>query len=91
MPALAFLLAGFVDEYRRRGEGAMLVGILGIFLIFASTLLQQMRVDIRPLYFTHNAICHSLQGAALLMLFKSVGAFSSAVRRGPVGFSGWVG
>jgi hypothetical protein len=76
VPALMFLLAGLVGEYRRRGAGALLVGILGILLIFAATLLQQMRVDIHPVYFTHNAVYHALQGAAFLMLFKSVGGLS---------------
>lgn len=74
VPALVFLLAGFVDEYRRCGERVLVAGILGILLIFAATLLQQMRVDIHPFYLTHNAVYHALQAVAFLMLFKSLGS-----------------
>lgn len=72
LPALVLLLAGYVAEYRRRGEGALLFGVFGILLIFASSLLQQLGLDIHPVYFTHNAIYHVLQGVAFFMLFKSI-------------------
>jgi hypothetical protein len=75
-PALVLLLAGYVVEYRRCGEGPLLFGIFGILLIFVATLLQQLGLDIYPVYFTHNAVYHVLQGVAFLLLFNSIDGFN---------------
>lgn len=75
-PALVLLLAGYVVEYRRCGEGPLLFGIFGILLIFVATLLQQLGLDIHPVYFTHNAVYHVLQGVAFLLLFNSIDGFN---------------
>lgn len=92
VPALVFLLAGLVAEYRSHGEKDVLVGILGIVLIFAAALLQQMRIDIHPVYLTYNAVYHALQGAAFLMLFKSVGgAFPAPSGAALIGLQVWLG
>ena len=77
LPALLLLLFGYVAAYRRNSEILVLMGISGILLVFVATGLQQFRVAIHPVYFTHNAVYHVLQGVALLLIFKSVPSVSN--------------
>lgn len=71
-PALLFLLFGYIAVYRQHADMSVLIGIAGILLIFAASVLQQLGIGIHPVYFTHNAVYHVLQGLAFFMIFNSI-------------------
>lgn len=71
LPAAAFLLIALVTEYRRSHEKEMLVGIAGLVLTFAASLLQHVGVSAHPVYFNHNALYHFIQAVALFMIFRT--------------------
>jgi len=70
LPATLWLLAGFVVAYRRERHRSLLAAAASIALILIAALLQQIGVGVHPLYFSHNALYHVLQGVALVLFFR---------------------
>lgn len=69
LPAVVFLFMALVVLYRRAPSGPVLTGVLGMFLTFVAAAIQQARVSLHPVYFTHNTFYHLVQGIALFMIF----------------------
>src|SRR5207247_9128361 len=61
----------FLVAYRRRGEGPLLAGLMGLLLMIAGAIVQQLRIAVHPAYFNHNALFHLFQMAALLLVFAA--------------------
>lgn len=68
-PAIAWLLVAAVVTYRRLGQGAALVGAMGIGLTFVASSMQAAGLALHPVYFDHNALYHVIQGVALYLIF----------------------
>lgn len=71
LPALLFLLVSFCGAYGWTREVKLLVGLLGLTLIFAASWIQQSGIALHPIYFNHNALYHLIQAGALFMIFWS--------------------
>jgi hypothetical protein len=71
LPATGFLLVAYSSAYRSDPSGAIAVGLAGLALTVLAAAGQRFRVAIHPVYFSHNALYHAVQGIALLMLFWS--------------------
>ncbi len=69
LPPAIFLLVAFVLAWARTGDRAALLGAAGMLLTFVAASVQQARVPLHPLYFTHNAVYHLIQGVALVTVF----------------------
>ena len=70
-PSVLFVALSFLVAYRRRGEGPLLVGLMGLLLMIAGAIVQQARVALHPVYFNHNALFHVVQMAAFLLVFAA--------------------
>ncbi len=73
-PLLVFLGILLSRALRSASPGAG-AGIAAILLMFAASVLQQLRIGIDPAYFNHNALYHLIQGIALAFLFVSLRMF----------------
>jgi hypothetical protein len=67
--ASLFLLTVFVLAYRQQRSLPVFLGICGILTAFAAAGVQQAGIAVHPVYFTHNALYHVIQAAALFLLF----------------------
>ncbi len=68
---LILLLIGFSWLYSRDRNRAALVGIAGLFLTVAASLVQQAHISISTRYFNHNALYHLLEGIALFLIYRA--------------------
>ena len=68
-PSVFFVAFAFLVVYRRRGDGPVLAGLLGLLLMIAGAIVQQLRIGVHPAYFNHNALFHVVQMAAFVPLF----------------------
>lgn len=71
IPATCFLLVAYALRYQAMPESAVAIGLGGIGVTALSGLVQRLKVTLHPVYFTHNAVFHLLQGIALFMMFLS--------------------
>jgi hypothetical protein len=78
LPSTLFLLFAFIATYRRRPNPAVRWGVAGLGLTLVAAVVQQVRVGIHPVYFSHNALYHVIQGAALGMIFVAARSISRA-------------
>lgn len=69
LPATIFILVAFVLECRRSSDRFLLPAIIGLSLTFVAAAVQQLGIDIHPVYFNHNALYHAIQAVGLLLLF----------------------
>ena len=69
LPAAIFLMIAFLWAYRREEQRSYLLAALGLLLIFLGSALQQARVGIHPVYFSHNTLYHLVEVVALLLIF----------------------
>ena len=69
LPAALFLLVAFGLVARRKRSLPVSLGAWGLALIFLGSALQQLGIAIHPVYFTHNALYHVVQGVALALIF----------------------
>lgn len=86
LPAVLFLLIALSAAYLRTRERAVAYGVAGLALTFVAAAVQQLRVAIHPVYFNHNALYHTIQAAALLLIFlsaRSTVTSTSAIRSEP--------
>ena len=69
LPATLFLLAAVAWRARRRDlPGSALAGV-GLALTLAAPLMQQARVDLHPVWLTHNALYHAMQALGFVLFF----------------------
>lgn len=73
-PAMVFLLAAFVRQFRKTSARYWLLGISGLVLTAIAAILQQLGVGLHPVHFNHNALYHVIQALALWMLYLSAHA-----------------
>lgn len=66
LPAVLLLAWGFGRRARVTGDPRWLVGMLGLLVTLVAAAIQQREVDLHPVYLTHNALFHVLQGIGLL-------------------------
>jgi hypothetical protein len=74
-PAGLFLFLVYLRTYLQTKDLSVGEGLAGIGLIFIGSLLQQMKVSVHPVYFTHNALYHAIEGMALFFIFLSTRSF----------------
>jgi hypothetical protein len=71
LPAVLFLAIAFGVVYRATLDPGIAIGLVGLGLTLVAAALQRTGITVHPLYFTHNALYHSVQAVALLLLFLS--------------------
>ena len=71
LPATIFMLTMLTAAYQRLREPSVLAGAFGLVLTFVAAGIQQAKIGVHPVYFTHNALYHVIQAIALLMLYWS--------------------
>jgi hypothetical protein len=64
-----FLLIVLHKLYRHMRIRELGIGAIGLVLTFVAAGAQQGRLGLHPLYFNHNAVYHTIQAVALLMIF----------------------
>lgn len=78
LPSTLFLLFALVARYRRQPDAAVRWGVIGLALTLAAAGAQQLHIGIHPVYFDHNALYHTVQGAALWMIFLAARSILNA-------------
>lgn len=73
-PAMVFLLAAFVRQFRKYSARYWLVGISGLLLTAIAAAIQQLGVGLHPEHFNHNALYHVIQALALWLLYLTAHA-----------------
>jgi uncharacterized protein DUF6962 len=68
-PSVVFLTGAFLVAYRRRRQGPILAGLVGMVLTIAAAVVQRLRIALHPAYFNHNALYHVIQMAAFVLIF----------------------
>jgi hypothetical protein len=71
LPAAVVLLGAFASQGRDAGRPWARLGVLGLLLTVVAAGVQQLRVALHPIYFTHNTLYHVIQGVALAMIFAA--------------------
>jgi hypothetical protein len=74
LPAAVALLVAFGVAWWRCRARPLLYGVAGLLVTFAAAVLQQAGVGLHPLYASHNAVYHVIQGGALLLIFHAARA-----------------
>ena len=65
VPAVLFVLLCLERAYRRTKRTAFAVAAGGVAVMLVAGALQQMSIELHPVYFTHNALYHVVQMFAL--------------------------
>ena len=68
---LILLLIGFLRLYLRERNRAALIGMAGLLLTIAASVVQQAHISISPQYFNHNAFYHLLEATALFLIYRA--------------------
>ncbi|MCC6778681.1 MAG: hypothetical protein IT537_18980 [Hyphomicrobiales bacterium] len=73
-PAMTFLLIAFAIAWHRRPTAAHLAGVASMVLSFVAAAVQELRLGLHPVYFSHSALYHLIQAIAFLLLFLAARA-----------------
>lgn len=68
LPAVVFMLAGFVKLYRQTKAAPVMAGIAGLLLTFAASGIQQAKIGVAS-WLDHNTLYHLLQFVSLYLIF----------------------
>ena len=79
-PATVFLLVALVLVLKRAPDRRLMLGVAGFLLMFVGAAVQQLRVSIHPVYFSHNVLFHLIQGAALFLIYVGARSRTAAPR-----------
>jgi hypothetical protein len=71
LPATVALLVAFGVGWWRHGARPLLYGVGGLLVTFLAAGLQQAGVGLHPVYASHNAVYHVIQGGALLLIYQA--------------------
>jgi uncharacterized protein DUF6962 len=82
LPAAAFLLIAFALAYLREPANFLLAGLAGMVLTFVAAAVQQIRIDLHPIYFNYNALYHLIQAFGFVLLFLAARALVKPARVG---------
>lgn len=69
IPASLFLTWAVVAAFRRDRDRSYFLVLAGLGLTFVGAAVQQLHVNVHPVFFNHNALYHVIQGLALLGMF----------------------
>lgn len=69
IPAVLFVLYALVRAFHRTRRIDFAVAVCGVIIMLAAGALQQLRISIHPVYFTHNALYHVVQMVALAVFY----------------------
>ena len=69
LPATTFLFATLAIAYHRVRRREVLAILAGLLLTLVAAGVQTARLTPHPVYFNHNALYHSIQAAAMFMIF----------------------
>ncbi len=69
LPAVLFMLTGFICVWRKTRAPAVLAGIAGLLLTFAGAGVQHFKVALHAVYFDHNALFHLIQFSAIILIY----------------------
>jgi hypothetical protein len=83
LPAALFLLAVFGLAAYRRLARPILIGAVGLAVTLLAAGVQHLRIAPHPVYFDHNALYHTLQAGALLMIYRGARWFVAGPRPTP--------
>jgi len=72
LPATILTLIGFTKFNKERKNKNISFGIFGLYLSLFAPLIQQLKISIHPVFFTHNAVYHVIVMIALFLFFKGV-------------------
>lgn len=82
LPAAIFLLIAFGIAYHRHRNRHFLAGMAGVAMTFAAAAIQQIGIGLHPVYLSHNALYHIVQGISLFLIFVAArGLLLSVPRR----------
>jgi hypothetical protein len=68
---LVLLSIALFNLYLRNRPRAALVGIAGLLLTVAASVVQQAHISVDPRYFNHNALYHLLEAIALFLIYRA--------------------
>lgn len=71
MPSTVFLVIAYAVAYQADHSAALAAGLGGLVLTLAAAAGQRLRIGLHPVYLSHNALYHVLQGVALFLIFWS--------------------
>jgi Family of unknown function (DUF6962) len=71
VPSVVFLTGSFLVAYRRRRQGPILAGLVGMVLTLAAAIVQRLRIGLHPAYFNHNALYHVIQMIAFVLVYQA--------------------
>jgi hypothetical protein len=71
LPATLFLIAAYAITSGATPDTTTAFGLAGLALTVIAGLVQRMKIAVHRTYFTHNAVCHVVQGMAVLLMFWS--------------------
>lgn len=72
LPAMLLLSFGFLAVRAQLRPGTWLVGVSGVVTSLASCAVQYLQMGLHPIYLSHNALAHVIQGIAMTLLFVSL-------------------
>jgi hypothetical protein len=78
LPAMLLLALGFVAARAQLPPTSRLLGVSGVAVSLASCMVQYLKIGLHPVYVSHNALAHVIQGIAMALLLV---ALRSAVSR----------
>jgi hypothetical protein len=68
---LVLLSIALFKVYSRHRSRAALMGITGLFLTVAASVVQQAHISIDPHYFNHKALYHLVEAIALFLIYRA--------------------
>ena len=80
LPAMLLLSFGFLKGGTPLPRTWRLIGVGGIAISLVSCAIQYLKVGVHPVYLTHNALAHVIQGIAMALLFVTLQHATSAAR-----------
>lgn len=69
LPAVLFMMTGFICLWRKTQARAVLAGIAGLLLTFIGAGVQHFKLALHPVYFDHNALFHLIQFTAIILIY----------------------
>ena len=71
LPAALFLLGAFLLRLRRSPTPHLGSGVAGLVLTLVAAVVQQLGIDLHPVWFNHNALYHLIQALGLWLIYRA--------------------
>jgi hypothetical protein len=72
LPAMLLLLLGLLTTRLSLSWKSRLIGVVGVLVSLSSCVVQFLKIGLHPVYLTHNALAHVIQGIAMALLFVAL-------------------